>query len=429
MSDTQGLLPPRSRLAAVAIAAAVALAAAATPGAWAAPTPDPDGGDADRIDVLTADRDQVRAELARLDSRYAAQLAAVERAEAEAAAAQEEVRRAEARVAAAELHVEAARRTVVEYAVEAYIRPPAEDALMVLSISEADDASFAANVLQILTEERHRVVGELVEKQEQAARERERARAAERKARDAANDAAVQLVQLDRTRSEQRQLAADLDARLDHALAEAAMLAELDRRASEELAAKELALRESGPASPSTEVLTVREERPPVATPVTTTTAPRAPSPRPTTTRPPAPTPPPPSGVVTWNDVTRVGGIWVHKSIAANVQALLNAASAAGFNLGGGGYRDPQGQIDTRRNNCGPTYYDIYLKPASQCTPPTARPGTSMHEKGLAIDFTSNGSLITSRSDPAFIWLSNNAHRFGLYNLPSEPWHWSTNGH
>ena len=51
-----------------------------------------------------------------------------------------------------------------------------------------------------------------------------------------------------------------------------------------------------------------------------------------------------------------------------------------------------------------------------------------MHEQGLAIDFTNNGRLISSRSDPAFQWLSGNASRFGLYNLPSEPWHWSTNG-
>jgi LAS superfamily LD-carboxypeptidase LdcB len=135
-----------------------------------------------------------------------------------------------------------------------------------------------------------------------------------------------------------------------------------------------------------------------------------------------------PSTGVTWADVTNVGGIYVHTSIANNVRNLLNAATAAGFSLRGGGYRDPAGQIATRRANCGPTYYDIYEKPASQCTPPTARPGRSMHERGLAIDFTSSGRLITTRSDPAFVWLSNNAARFGLFNLPSEPWHWSTNG-
>jgi len=51
-----------------------------------------------------------------------------------------------------------------------------------------------------------------------------------------------------------------------------------------------------------------------------------------------------------------------------------------------------------------------------------------MHERGLAIDFTNNGRLISSRSDPAYVWLSANAGTYGLHNLPSEPWHWSTTG-
>ena len=51
-----------------------------------------------------------------------------------------------------------------------------------------------------------------------------------------------------------------------------------------------------------------------------------------------------------------------------------------------------------------------------------------MHEQGLAIDFTAGGDLIRSRSHPAFLWLAGNAERFGFYNLPSEPWHWSTTG-
>ena len=108
---------------------------------------------------------------------------------------------------------------------------------------------------------------------------------------------------------------------------------------------------------------------------------------------------------------------------------MLNAATAAGFSLTGGGYRDSEGQIRTRMANCGTTYYDIYEKPASQCSPPTAIPGRSMHERGLALDLKSNGSLITSRSNPAFIWLSAHASNYGFYNLPSEPWHWSTTGH
>jgi LAS superfamily LD-carboxypeptidase LdcB len=118
----------------------------------------------------------------------------------------------------------------------------------------------------------------------------------------------------------------------------------------------------------------------------------------------------------------------VASSIAGQLGNLLSAASAAGLHLGGGGYRDSSSQIALRRAHCGTSPYAIYEMPASQCHPPTAPPGQSMHEQGLAIDFTNNGSLINSHSDPAWQWLSANAGRFGLRNLPSEPWHWSTNG-
>lgn len=129
------------------------------------------------------------------------------------------------------------------------------------------------------------------------------------------------------------------------------------------------------------------------------------------------------------NQIRSVGkGISVHTSIADDVSRLLADASAAGLTLGGGGYRDSAAQITTRRRNCGTSNYAIYEMPASRCRPPTARPGTSMHEQGKAIDFTSNGQLIRSRSNKAYIWLNNNAVKYGLFNLPSEPWHWSVNG-
>jgi D-alanyl-D-alanine carboxypeptidase len=51
-----------------------------------------------------------------------------------------------------------------------------------------------------------------------------------------------------------------------------------------------------------------------------------------------------------------------------------------------------------------------------------------MHEQGKALDLQYNGSLITSRSNAGFKWLSANAASYGFYNLPSEPWHWSVNG-
>jgi len=119
-----------------------------------------------------------------------------------------------------------------------------------------------------------------------------------------------------------------------------------------------------------------------------------------------------------------VRGIVVDASIGQQLANLLAEADAAGLNLSGGGYRDPAAQRRLREANCP----NPVSSPASACSPPTAKPGSSMHEQGLAIDFTNNGSLIQSRSNPAFTWLAANAERFGFYNLPSEPWHFSVNG-
>jgi LAS superfamily LD-carboxypeptidase LdcB len=119
-----------------------------------------------------------------------------------------------------------------------------------------------------------------------------------------------------------------------------------------------------------------------------------------------------------------VRGITVHTSIATQLDALLVAAEADGLNLTGMGYRSHQRQIELRRAHCGSSRYAIYEAPASTCSPPTARPGTSMHERGLAIDFDNCSTHTTA----CWRWLNNSAAHYGLYNLPSEPWHWSTNG-
>lgn len=119
-------------------------------------------------------------------------------------------------------------------------------------------------------------------------------------------------------------------------------------------------------------------------------------------------------GAVTGADIAQVDGITggVHKSVADNVRRMIAAAAAAGITLRGGGYRTHQQQVDLHNQ-----------KPAL-----AAKPGTSMHEKGLAIDFEG----CSSRSTPTYRWLAANAARYGFQNLRSstkdEPWHWSTNG-
>ncbi len=124
---------------------------------------------------------------------------------------------------------------------------------------------------------------------------------------------------------------------------------------------------------------------------------------------------------------TVVKGITIHPAIAPRLHALLEHAHADGVPLGGWGHRSTERQIELRRKHCGPTPEDVFLKKASECSPPTAKPGKSMHERGLAVDFHLAGRSISTRSSPGYLWLAEHAATYGFYNLPSEPWHWSVN--
>jgi hypothetical protein len=126
-------------------------------------------------------------------------------------------------------------------------------------------------------------------------------------------------------------------------------------------------------------------------------------------------------------ELVDVRGIRVDASLAAALERLLEAADAEGLVLSGGGYRTRDEQIALRRAHCGTSDYAIFEIPADACSPPTARPGQSMHELGLAIDFTC-GEALVSRSDRCFVFLSTHGAAYGLHNLETEPWHWSTNG-
>ncbi len=164
--------------------------------------------------------------------------------------------------------------------------------------------------------------------------------------------------------------------------------------------------------------------------------------PSPTTTILPPPTPQPPSTVapplpddeplpessdlvgVPKADLRTVGGITVHVDVAPDLERMLAAANDDRIVLEGAGYRSPDAQIAIRRQNCGSTDYDIYEKPASECRPPTARPGISAHEKGTAVDLVVDGSPIR-RDTEEYEWLAVHAENYGFINThEGEPWHW-----
>ncbi len=206
---------------------------------------------------------------------------------------------------------------------------------------------------------------------------------------------AAELAELETRRGAQSDLVQQAEERLERELAEAAALAELDKELSDKIVAtnKELARQQA---------LAARRRNP----------APSGGS----------------VGFPSAADIVNVRGLWVHKDIAGNLEAMLAAAESDGHTFSGGGYRDSQNQIRLRQAHCGSSDYAVYQMAASQCSPPTARPGQSMHEQGRAVDFTYNGSIIASRSNAGYQWLAAHAAKYGFHNLPSEPWHWSTNG-
>ncbi len=124
-----------------------------------------------------------------------------------------------------------------------------------------------------------------------------------------------------------------------------------------------------------------------------------------------------------------VGGtVLVHPCAADAFSQLFEDAKNDNVPLGGFGWRSSKRTEELRVINGCP---DIFDSPASSCVTPTARPGTSLHERGQAIDFRYNGSGFTAlggRASPGFIWLDENAGNYDIKNLPSESWHWSTTG-
>ena len=103
------------------------------------------------------------------------------------------------------------------------------------------------------------------------------------------------------------------------------------------------------------------------------------------------------------------GSIQVAATIAASVQALLTGRRPGVLVVPSWAWRSPEKQIELRRAPCGTSYYAIYQMPSSQCSPPTARLGSSMHERGLAIDFSCNGGGAITRGNSCWNFLVANA--------------------
>lgn len=343
------------------------------------------------IDVARADLEEVTSALADIDANVRLQESHLEQAEAAVAQAEQDVAEARAAQAATEAEIAELREIMAAIAVDAYVSPPETDSLRVMLDGDLGSAPERQALLDLRASdtsdvlERFRAAQEDLDLQARAANE-----AAER-AEEGRAEVAERLEQVEAARDVQSQLAAEANVRL-HELREA--LADLE--SSEGEIDAELARREEARLAELQRQLDEANAR---------------------------------VGAVTLPDggnlnLVRVRGIVVDSSIASQLAAMIDAAAADGLTLTGGGYRDSSSQIALRRAHCGTSHYAIYEMPANSCRPPTARPGTSNHEKGLAIDFNN----CSTRSSACFQWLAANAATYGFRNLPSEPWHWSVNG-
>ena len=383
-----------------------------------------------QVDVLEADQARVSEALAAIEAnvRSQEQLSAEAARAAETAAAEAEVARRAADASAAELAELRIRLT--RLAVSAYVDPPGEDLLRRFEAGSAQEDATRRAFMSMRSGRDVDVIDQVRVTQRRLEDEVRRAEAARVQAEAAQASAEAAVASLGAARVGQQTFAAQVRERLDSRLADAAALAGLDAQLAARIVAEESALAAAVARVAAPEPQATSGSGGTVSTPAPAPApsgsggggpAPAAPPATAPSPSRPVPRPPTPS-------LRTVGGITVNAAIADQLAELLDAARADGIVLGGSGYRDINAQISLRRQNCGTSDYAVWDMPPDMCSPATARPGLSLHEQGLAVDFTANGRFISSRSDPGFVWLAANAGRFGFRNLPSEPWHWSISG-
>jgi LAS superfamily LD-carboxypeptidase LdcB len=312
--------------------------------------------------------------------------------------------------------------------VEAFVDPPSLGPLDALTAETPADATVKQVLLDQWTDED----ADLLTQLEQAQGELAARRAAEQDAVDAAqateDEAAAALADVTAAQSGATSFVLAVQDRVARGLAEASALDALDPAAAEAVRQREAEimakLDEVVAARQAREAAEALRQAMEAAAAQAAADAARRPA---AGTSPGRRTPTGASGGLGTASCPGGGSITVAASIAGELQSMLDDASGDGLAMCGGGYRDPAEQIAVRRANCGTSYYAIYEAPSSACSPPTAPPGTSMHEQGLAVDITCGGGTI-GRTSACFRWLSANAAGYGFYNLPAEAWHWSTNG-
>jgi hypothetical protein len=367
------------------------------------------------VDVMSSSEVDVGDTLVDIRQNVATHKAMLMQAETALATAQSALAAAEAALADTRLRLAALHDEADLVVVGTFIDPPIESALDVLSADSLVDATVKQSILDREADSDASALDEYRTLQEQLEAE-EAGRAEAAAAAEAAEaEAAAALADVNAAVSQQAAFAVAVDLRLDQQLAEADALENTNPELAAQIRAREAELaaalneldeevQAERARARAAELAALAEQNKGISG-----------------------IKPVPGGVV--DVVCPAGGtVQVAGDISASVERLLADAYEAGVAMCGFGYRDPAEQIAVRRANCGSSSYAIYEAPSSYCSPPTARPGTSLHEQGLAVDFSYVGGSTIGYGSAAYNWLKANAANYGLYNLPGEPWHWSVDG-
>ncbi|QXC62753.1 D-alanyl-D-alanine carboxypeptidase family protein [Aquihabitans sp. G128] len=390
---------------------------------------------ATKIDTTKASLSEIDDAIQALQENLAGEERALEKAEAAVAQAKKDIADAEKAIAARNGEIKVLKAEMRTRAVRAYVSPPGDDVLTVLGTKDFTSAAERRFYVDLRAQDDVDLADNLDGAVTDLAYQKRKAAAAKKRADAQRAEQQKRTESVRQAEAQQQSLSDKLQATVDSQISRSVELGKTDRALSAKIAKQqaELVARLAAQKAAQQE----RDRRAALAA------AAAANQPPPTTVAPVTPPPsnqspgggesnplPPVSGGGGGGTGTggislcTVGGITVNCAIRTQLTNLLNGARASGLALTGGGYRDPAAQIELRKAHCGTSYYAIYEMPASSCHPPTARPGSSQHELGLAIDF----SNCSSRSSACYRWLAANAAGYGFYNLPSEPWHWSTTG-
>jgi len=394
---------------------------------------------ASNLNADKASMSEIRDALNTLQANVEAQERGLQRAQDAVAAAEQREQRANAAVKKLTKKRKALSKVMARRAVSAYVAPPTDDVLSLLESSNMSEASSRHLYIELRAMSDSDLEDSLKGVDDDVRYQRRRAIAARELAEDKRAEQTSRTEQVKAARAQQQQLAGSVQQRIDDSVSESIRLAKTDRDLSAKIARQQALLaarlaEQREAARKAQAAAAARAQAAQAAASQASQASSTTSSSSTSTTGAPlrsngsesAPAvsagPSYSSGGIS---LSTVGGITVNSQIAGQLRSMLSAAAASGVRLSGGGYRDPSAQIALRKSHCGTSEYAIYSMPSSQCSPPTAPPGQSQHEVGLAIDFDN----CSSRSTACYQWLAGHASSYGFYNLPSEPWHWSVNGH